>query len=74
MAHLTKGSISSETLDDATLREYIGGTSLAAKFLYNEVPPDTEWSAPDNRIFLARGYFEELGLEAQKWYRVIAYG
>lgn len=52
---LTKGSITSETLDEATLRKYVGGTSLGAKFLYDEVPPGTQWSAPENRLFFGSG-------------------
>jgi len=52
---LTKGNVTPETLDEATLRKYIGGVSLGAKFLYDEVPPGTEWSAPENCLFFGSG-------------------
>jgi len=52
---LSNGDIIPETLDEALLRKYIGGVSLGAKFLYDEVPPGIEWSAPENRIFLGSG-------------------
>jgi len=52
---LSNGSIISETLDEATLRKYIGGVSLGAKFLYDEVPTGLEWSAPENRLCLFSG-------------------
>ncbi|MFC1869860.1 aldehyde ferredoxin oxidoreductase family protein [Chloroflexota bacterium] len=52
---LSKGGINSETLDEAILRKYIGGTSLGVRFLYDEVPPGIEWSAPENRLFLGSG-------------------
>ena len=47
---LTKETIDSETLDEATLRKYVGGTSLGARFLYDEVPPGVEWSDPEKTI------------------------
>ncbi|MFC1982237.1 aldehyde ferredoxin oxidoreductase N-terminal domain-containing protein [Chloroflexota bacterium] len=54
---LTKGSISQEPLAEATLKKYIGGTSLGAKFLYDEVAPGTEWSSPENRLFIGSAMF-----------------
>lgn len=52
---LTNGKMISETLDEATLRKYIGGASLGIKFLYDEVPPGVEWSDPENRLFFGSG-------------------
>ncbi len=52
---LTKGQASTETLDEATLRKYIGGAVLGIKYVYDEVPPGVEWSDPDNRLFLGSG-------------------
>jgi aldehyde:ferredoxin oxidoreductase len=52
---LTKGKISNEELDEATLRKYVGGAALGIKYIYEEVPPGLEWSAAENRLFLGTG-------------------
>jgi aldehyde:ferredoxin oxidoreductase len=52
---LSQGKISQETLDEATLRKYLGGTGLGAKYLYDEVPAGVEWSDAANRIMLFSG-------------------
>jgi aldehyde:ferredoxin oxidoreductase len=43
------------TLDEGTLRSYVGGTGLGAKFLYDETPPGAAWSDPENRLIFAAG-------------------
>jgi aldehyde:ferredoxin oxidoreductase len=52
---LTNERISEEILDGETLRKYVGGTALGAKYLYEEVPPGVEWSDPENRIMFFTG-------------------
>ena len=52
---LTNEKITEEELDEASLRKYVGGTSLAAKYLYDEVPAGVEWSSPENRMIFAAG-------------------
>ncbi len=52
---LTKSKSFSEPIDEATLRKHIGGAALGIKFIYDEVPPGTQWSAPENRLFLGSG-------------------
>ncbi|MFC1951046.1 aldehyde ferredoxin oxidoreductase family protein [Chloroflexota bacterium] len=52
---LSGGSIGEEKLDEATLRLYLGGTGLGAKYLYENVPPKVEWSDPQNVLVLASG-------------------
>jgi aldehyde:ferredoxin oxidoreductase len=52
---LSSGKNSSDTLDDAVLRKYVGGATLGIKYLYDEVPPGIAWSAPENRLFLGSG-------------------
>ena len=52
---LTNERITEEILDNETLRKYVGGTALGAKFLYEEVPPGVEWSDPENRIMFFTG-------------------
>jgi aldehyde:ferredoxin oxidoreductase len=52
---LTKGSVTPEALDEATLRKYVGGAALGMKYIYDEVSPSIEWSAPENRLFIGTG-------------------
>ena len=52
---LSREQIGQERLDEETLRKYIGGTGLGAKYLYEEVPPGVEWSDPDNRLMFFAG-------------------
>jgi aldehyde:ferredoxin oxidoreductase len=52
---LTRGKISHDELDEATLRKYIGGAALGIKYIYDEVPPETDWASPENRLFLGTG-------------------
>lgn len=41
--------------DEETLKKYIGGTGIGAKILYEEVPPEIDWSNPENRLIFASG-------------------
>jgi len=52
---LGREQISEESLDSGTLRKYVGGTGLGAKYLYEEVPPGVEWSDAENRIMFFTG-------------------
>ncbi len=52
---LTNERITEESPDRETLRKYVGGTALGAKYLYEEVPPGVEWSDPENRIMFFAG-------------------
>ncbi len=52
---LTGGKSTGEALDEDLLSKYVGGAALGIKYLYDEVPPEIEWSAPNNRLFLFSG-------------------
>ncbi|MBI2865088.1 MAG: aldehyde ferredoxin oxidoreductase, partial [Chloroflexi bacterium] len=52
---LTTGKLWDEMIDAATMRKFVGGIGLAAKILYDEVPPGVEWSDPENRFIVASG-------------------
>jgi len=52
---LEKGRTERFTVDERVLREFVGGTGLGAKFLYDEVLPGTRWSDPQNRLIFAAG-------------------
>jgi aldehyde:ferredoxin oxidoreductase len=46
---------SSESLEEDLLKKYLGGAALGIKYIHDEVPAGTEWSAPENRIFWGAG-------------------
>jgi len=52
---LTEGKIWDWDIDEQCSRAYLGGTGTGAKILYDEVPPDAEWSDPVNRMTIASG-------------------
>jgi aldehyde:ferredoxin oxidoreductase len=52
---LNHEKITEEYLDEHTLKTYIGGVGLGAKYLYEEVPPGTAWDDPENRLIFATG-------------------
>ncbi len=52
---LTSGDLLNQPFDEPTYRAYLGGTGVGSKILYDEVPPDAEWSDPVNRVTIASG-------------------
>ena len=52
---LTHERLTEVTFDEETLRKFIGGTGIGSKILYDEVPPEINWSDPENRLILASG-------------------
>jgi len=53
--NMTDGSFEDIVLDEATLRKYIGGTALGAKFLYDMAPRKTGFDDPENIVFIGAG-------------------
>jgi aldehyde:ferredoxin oxidoreductase len=52
---LSTGKSSSQILEETSLKKFLGGATLGIKYLYDEVAPHTQWSDPENRIFLGSG-------------------
>ena len=52
---LGTGKVSEELIDGETTRRYVGGTGLATKYLWEEVPAGVEWSDPENRLTFFTG-------------------
>ena len=52
---LTSGKLSKTDVDKVSRRQYIGGTGLGIKILYDEVPPEVQWNDPRNRLIFASG-------------------
>lgn len=53
--NMTNAELTDLYFDEKILRKYVGGTGLGSKILYDEVPPETEWSHPENRFIIASG-------------------
>src|SRR3972149_11446733 len=53
--NLTSERLSTEVLDETTLRRFVGGVGLGAKYLYEEVPSGVRWDDPENRLIVASG-------------------
>ena len=53
--NLSTGHVGEERIDGDTAKKYVGGTGLAIKYLWEEVPAGVEWSDPDNRITFFTG-------------------
>ena len=52
---LTTAKITEEVPEEPTLRQYLGGTGIGIKYLYEEVSPETQWHQPNNRLIFASG-------------------
>ena len=52
---LTNQTVMKEYLNEATLRKWVGGAGLGAKFLFDEVPAGVGWDHEENRLILASG-------------------
>ena len=53
--NLTSGGIAVEHPDPQIYLDYLGGTGMGAKYLYDEVPAGVEWNDPENRMMLFAG-------------------
>jgi len=54
--NLSSGEISTRTLDEQLLHDYIGGSGLAARLFVNDgVPPDCDPLGPDNNLYVLAG-------------------
>lgn len=71
---LEKGRIERFTVNEKVLRQFIGGTGLGAKFLYDEVPPRTEWLDRENRLILAAGPLNATPISGSGSVSVVAKG
>ena len=52
---LSERLTSVEHLDEPTLKKWVGGVGLGAKYLYEEVPAGVEWFDPQNRLIWTTG-------------------
>jgi aldehyde:ferredoxin oxidoreductase len=52
---LSSGQVTTELRASDFMRKWLGGNGVGAKTLYDEVPPASEWSDPENRLIMATG-------------------
>jgi aldehyde:ferredoxin oxidoreductase len=71
---LTRARIVDEVVDETTLRNYLGGTGIGAKYLYEEVPPNVRWADPQNRLILASGPLGGTRIPGSGGYAVVTKG
>lgn len=55
LVNLTAGTTSIETLDELTLRRFVGGAGLVTYFLYKELKGKVEALSPENKLIMAGG-------------------
>lgn len=54
---LTKGKIEEQKLDETLARNFIGGSGLGTKILYDETGAETDPLGPENRLIFMTGPF-----------------
>ena len=72
--NLTEEKIIEDRFPEPTLRKYIGGVGLAAKIIYDEVPPGTPWDHPDNLLILALGPLNGTRIAGSGTYTMVTKG
>jgi aldehyde:ferredoxin oxidoreductase len=53
--NLTNEAFTTETIDENTIRDFIGGRGFVVKYLYDEVKPGTEALSEHNKVIIAIG-------------------
>jgi len=56
--NLTKKEIIKENIPEELFHQYIGGSGIATKYLYDEVPSGTNPFSEDNKVIFATGPFQ----------------
>lgn len=53
--NLTNGKITVEEIPESYLKDYIGGSGLAVRYLYDEIPVDSDVFDENNKLFFSVG-------------------
>jgi aldehyde:ferredoxin oxidoreductase len=69
--NLSSMLVSEETLNPTYLRDYIGGSGLGIRLMYDEVPPETDPLGPDAKIFITTGPITGTSLGTAGRYQVV---
>ena len=71
---LAAGECRTDEVAPEVLRRHLGGCSLGARYLYDEVPADAPWSSPANRLFIFTGPLTGSSIAGSGGYSVSAKG
>ena len=71
---LSESRIWDETLDEPTVKKWLGGVGLGAYLLYQEVPPGVQWSDPENRLIWTTGLLAGSGVAGAATINIMAKG
>jgi aldehyde:ferredoxin oxidoreductase len=69
---LSENSITSEQVEEETLRKFIGGTGLAVKILYDLSPPGYDAFDPDTPLIFMTGPFTGTAVPGSALYNVVS--
>ena len=69
---LTSGKISKTSVDDETLRKFIGGSGLAAKLFLDRVSPQVAPLSPQNTLFIMTGPLQGTNLPGSGRFNISA--
>ncbi|MFP3952968.1 MAG: aldehyde ferredoxin oxidoreductase family protein [Candidatus Bipolaricaulota bacterium] len=65
---LSNGKVLYEPIGEEMFERYVGGSGLATRYLYEEVPPGTDPLSSDNKIIFATGPFQGTSVPGSaKW-------
>ncbi|WP_299977417.1 aldehyde ferredoxin oxidoreductase family protein [Desulfobacula sp.] len=70
--NLTSGTTAIETIPEQWARDYLGGAGLATKYLFEEVPADTDPLGPDNKLIFMTGPLTGTSSASASRYSVVA--
>ena len=69
---LSQGKFRDEEIEEAVLKKYLGGSGLAAKYLFEETAADTSPLAPENRLIFMAGPMTGTAVPTSSRYSVVA--
>jgi len=70
--NLSNQLIKNELIPEDLLKQYLGGSGLATKYLYDEVPAKTDPLAPENKIIFATGPFQGTSILGSAKFSVVS--
>ena len=71
---LSAGCVRMESWSEAERREWLGGTGLGVKLLWDEVPAQIAWNHPDNRVAISGGPLSGTGFPGAGGYSMVSIG
>ena len=71
---LSSMTIREEELDHQIIDQYVGGTGIGARYLFNEVLPGVKWNDPENRLLFFSGPLGGTRISGTGTYSVVTLG